>query len=169
MLQRRPCMSSNHSRATRDRGMQALDACAELAALAPSWAGRMHVRVKESSCAQLHTPGQVLCTLAPYDAQPRPIAHWKPASAGARDEIRSRQRGAGQRVRRTGYGAAVYELGVLTGVNFAPNIRTCCTCWLFTMKRHVIDVEGNANYAENSPPSARPRPRNLSDTSERRA
>ena len=43
----------------------------ELAALASRGAGRVHVRRKASSCAQLHAPGRALCPLDPYDEHSR--------------------------------------------------------------------------------------------------
>ena len=64
-------MSSSHSRATHDRGVQALNACADLTALAPRGAGRVHLRGKASLCAPLCAPGRVLCPWAPYDARGR--------------------------------------------------------------------------------------------------
>ena len=110
-LQRRPCMSSSHSRATHNRGVQALNACAGLTALAPRGAGRVHVRVNSSSCAQLRAPGRPLGPLAPYDEHTCSIAPGKLAGAGASDEIRTRQRGRGEVGGRTGYGQEQHELG----------------------------------------------------------
>ena len=70
-LQRRPGLTSSHSRATHDRGVQALETYAELTALAPRGAGRVNIREKASLCAHLCAPGRVLCPWAPYDAPGR--------------------------------------------------------------------------------------------------
>ena len=62
--------------------------------------------------------------------------------AGAGGEIRSRQRGAGQSVGRTGYGAEGYELGVLRSESTATNKTRRCICSENAMFSHVIDSLG---------------------------
>ena len=69
-------MSSSHSRATHDRGVQALETYAELTALAPRGAGRVHLPGKASLCEHPYAPGRVLCHWAPCDAHGR-IIHRK--------------------------------------------------------------------------------------------